>query len=1826
MTAPTAPVTVDLFDGEGNPIPDVTVNARLDKTDRYQGFIVAGTVSGVSNAAGRATLNLFPNHPTTGLGTTGSTWTVTANPPGHRALNETVQVPTGGGALSTLAALATVGGLTAAQAAVASATASAGAASASAIAADASADAAADSETAAGVSAAAAAASAITSEAAATSTSGSAATATAAAEAAGVSETNAAASAAAALLSEGAAGVQAGAALASAGVAIERASAAEASAATALGAVAPAEAAAVTATTQAGAAAASAVAAASSADAAATSAGDAEADAVATLASRNAAATSESNAAGSAGAAAASAVTAAAEAATATEQAGTATAGANTSTAQAVIAVAAAADASSSAGTATAKAGEAAASADAAAASEGAAATSETNAAASAVTAGNASSLALAIFGSAENLNEAQTIMLGYANTATAQANMAASSAASAASVLEQDLSAISAALHRSPNAITALFPYDTSKDSDGGAWVDRCGHTSWQNEALNGTWLPGGFGSEMDARDYHGTIGQTSVVTGDSSNFTSGVGGWSPYIAASAISSVNGRLRLTLTAALGNTAGASIPVTTVVGQRYRIDAILTPNSSGNSFISAGTAAGNSSLGNLNALTTPGSKTLSFVATGTTTYINVYGSTAWTQNSYAEFDDITVKPVSFATSPSGAYYQLATDGKFYRLWKNLLKNSNNLAGTGWTFTNASGAASQVGNVLTFGTSASDRINQFPGTSVSVGAPLAGSAQLSGTGTVRLVVLDGNGTGTVLQTIVLTATPTWYTGTMTPANAGASWGIAIMGNGTAATVTVGDTMLEYGTASTAASAQETKVADQTQTEVFRGNTRKFPRLAAIVAEAASVTIYDLTQSDRPMWRRFSALLAANWWASGATVTSIAAVGGILLVGASSSGVRLVDFVLDDLDIVNAATTGKPIGGVASSNSATSWMSRSGVPALVNSSVNAVAMTVLPDAPVDPATGLQVPTILVGTAGGMSQVQNDGTVCNSTSTGNFANVSITPQLLMGSVASSSAFFYATPPRSGATFALGSINATTPPAFATVAVPGHIQPARTTAIARQGARVALMRFNETTAAASLVAYVSDTSNTGFMTGDIRRCWLSDTVAGALAGAELAPAIHSSNWAVAGNDATHVVTFDDGAGTFRYQSDTISPFLSVAKAALLTVGKVYSVSVTVSSHTSGAIKTTSFNSSADISVGAGVGTITFTGTASSTSFGIVRTGTNVDITVSAISITEAVADRSYKAKHLPITGTLTRTAVATAAQLMFFSGWSATNYAQEPYSSDLDFGTAAWSVSAWGSVPATGYGPHNLLTESEFRNGVTDAPSRANVTGVAFSGLTGSTGLAFSTAGVAAYAYKSLALTVGAPYTLTAYVRMDDGLGPPVFGSASAGSASNDFAIVVAGGAQNPPTYTVADLGGGLYRVSATTASAAAGSSHGIVKYDSNSARTFTVSGYQLERGLVANTYRATTTTAYNGIAPIFERAAATGPYIKLGLDGAGMMAGEVYDGTSTRRVTSAAAYNNATALKARLEYATSGTLSLKVNGQPVASTTGAPLLTLNNASAVTTIGNSRALDAAFPGSIALVKASATVPTQEQSTFMYEQEKFLFQPSAQCCLPDSGAVVDLTYDPSQDKWCAASAANESCWTGLVRTLSTAVSAGSISKVSTRSGVKLLARTTTNPGVDVTIPAYGLREELVNRSEAAARLARAQRCFEYVGGFTATTVNGSAIMTSASGLSYASTAVGAVVTGSGIPANTFVTEVSGTTVYLSAACTASAAGVQISFTDFILPTGYEATEVMAAGLLKQEGATKDWTRLFDGFREKIRFAAAPGYTAWVHINARRSA
>jgi hypothetical protein len=92
---------------------------------------------------------------------------------------------------------------------------------------------------------------------------------------------------------------------------------------------------------------------------------------------------------------------------------------------------------------------------------------------------------------------------------------------------------------------------------------------------------------------------------------------------------------------------------------------------------------------------------------------------------------------------------------------------------------------------------------------------------------------------------------------------------------------------------------------------------------------------------------------------------------------------------------------------------------------------------------------------------------------------------------------------------------------------------------------------------------------------------------------------------------------------------------------------------------------------------------TASYTGTAYLT-----LSGSNNGLTewVTAVIISKGfVEDRSVKDYPLVAFGTPTVSAVATGADLVAYSGFSASNYLEQPYNADLDFGTGDFSMTWW-------------------------------------------------------------------------------------------------------------------------------------------------------------------------------------------------------------------------------------------------------------------------------------------------------------------------------------------------------------------------------------------------------------------------------------------------------------------------------------------------------------------------------------------------------------
>ena len=176
---------------------------------------------------------------------------------------------------------------------------------------------------------------------------------------------------------------------------------------------------------------------------------------------------------------------------------------------------------------------------------------------------------------------------------------------------------------------------------------------------------------------------------------------------------------------------------------------------------------------------------------------------------------------------------------------------------------------------------------------------------------------------------------------------------------------------------------------------RGTRREFPAVAVIVVETNHITIYDGDDPNLPMWMVFNAYSTSSsypgpasilgWNTSGTvTMTCVSAKNGILAL-AGYGGLTEAFFVKDNFRICYGTTGWEIDGGwsiskrnlkPANFHSGTSFN-------LLSATVNALEMAVLPNAPIDSDTGLPIPTIFVGTEGGLNILKEDGTVLDGTS---------------------------------------------------------------------------------------------------------------------------------------------------------------------------------------------------------------------------------------------------------------------------------------------------------------------------------------------------------------------------------------------------------------------------------------------------------------------------------------------------------------------------------------------------------------------------------------------------------------------------------------------------------------------------------------------------------------------------------------------------------------------------------------------------------------------------------------------------------------------------
>ena len=1091
----------------------------------------------------------------------------------------------------------------------------------------------------------------------------SAATATTKASEAAGSATGAAASATTATTKANEAAASATGAAASAATATTQASAAAGSATSAVTQARAAAGSATAAATQASAAAGSATDAATQASAAAGSATDATGSAVTATTKASEAAASATGAAASATGAVASATVAATKSGEAAESATGATVSASTATTKASEAAASAATATTQASAAAGSAADAVTQASAAAASATVAATKSGEAA------------------------ESATGAVGSAATATTQASAAAGSATSAAA-----------------SATVAATKSGEAAESATGATVSASTATTKAGEAAT---------SALKAQAWADNVQNMEVETGKYS---------AKHWAMQAQATVTGSLtyRGSLDASSGN-----YPVSPVLGDYYKISVSGTISTvlynANDSIIYNGLTW--DKIDSTDSVSSVSGKTGTVTLSGADVGLGSVDNTADTAKPVSILQAAAIAAAVYthpANHPASVITQ-DTNNRFVTdaektTWNSKLPASDVYA---WAkaATKPSYTATEVGlGNVTNTSDANKPVSTAQQTALDLkanlaspaltGSPSAPTAAL-GTNTTQLAttefvstakeVISGKSTQLHIGTIVASCIDlpsthsdggawidrcqdkSWYTETL----GGDRWigrHATIAAAWTAAGSATGAVYQASATSGSQTSGKfYTPTSSSTVTQVYRGIKREYPKAGVVwIAESARVVGYDA--GTGAMWR--VSLVTAGYSLHSGTITSIAAKDGVTVVGMSTQAIELnyMAGMVSKRDATNYTFNSL---GFSSQVTAGTWNVINTTALIINGAVNSVAITTLDNAPIDPATNLPVPTIAVATAGNgtysTSVIKHNGTVANiaSDSTGTALSVDFDGKALKVVRSDGTVYIW----NDITNVATGAAPDQTISASTTPALLGTVSKSTTRA---KGSTLGLtlIKRNPTTLASSMVARVTERAPAFWQNGDIRFAGLADTVAETItASGELVTNgtfdTDTSGWT---GDANSTITWDSGSGGRMLVTFLSAGQLNIPTISGLIVGKVYVLRANV---TSGTAVSYIFSQSLGGWL-TGTVTDTFVATATNTPISIYGGGAGYGY-YDNISVKLADPDRSVKNNGLTVVGSLTKTAVASGAQLVGYSAWATTAYFTQPYSANHDYSTTGFCGALW-------------------------------------------------------------------------------------------------------------------------------------------------------------------------------------------------------------------------------------------------------------------------------------------------------------------------------------------------------------------------------------------------------------------------------------------------------------------------------------------------------------------------------------------------------------
>ena len=510
---------------------------------------------------------------------------------------------------------------------------------------------------------------------------------------------------------------------------------------------------------------------------------------------------------------------------------------------------------------------------------------------------------------------------------------------------------------------------------------------------------------------------------------------------------------------------------------------------------------------------------------------------------------------------------------------------------------------------------------------------------------------------------------------------------------------------------------------------RGSRKEFPAVALIVAETGTLTIYDGDDPELPMWMVFevntaSADIFIN--DSSSTISSIAALNGRIFVGSTrtstTGNLTGIDFIGDRGGMVytSSADIRTYSAGIGQRNDGSgnwlagtsNWFTKGPI---VNRNVNDVAMTVLPNAPTDDVTGILIPTIVLTTAGGVTVIKDDGYAYDIQQSLNWKHVNI-GEVKGRKVAN---YTFSTGGTVRHTY-LDNIGLDAGNNTSYEDYPFSVPSYESTNGPRGGDvygndKKGLAIYdrwddpgsNNNADYDDLLAYITSKSNSGWMYGDIKGAWLADTTTGTM-NKSSATELVTNGTAWTGASGT---TAPNGWTSFGHAQSVFTvdsgPRLKIGNGAANNATAMHQNITTVVGTTYTLYFDYEVHSSAQYAI-IRVGTATLNGslgylygtstssTSSSLTFVATTTSTNVSVQIQAASGNAHIwvdnislkaigsADRSIRAhagaggaNGLAVYGTITKTAVATGAELVAYSGNGTSNYLEQPYNADLAFGT---------------------------------------------------------------------------------------------------------------------------------------------------------------------------------------------------------------------------------------------------------------------------------------------------------------------------------------------------------------------------------------------------------------------------------------------------------------------------------------------------------------------------------------------------------------------